>query len=158
MGYDRDSRVTTLVSGLAENYCQSSDPDETVREAQRLARKAHYETEAARAAIDRSATGRVLRLDVIDPLLHREREIRALRLRMDQGGSGRACDALGLERILALKEATYDELVARLDWDAMPRSLKFQVSQYVEARRRSIRFGDAEQIRRQAVTALQQAV
>lgn len=125
------------------------NPETTILEAQRLARQAHYQAEAARQVISDTAGGTALLGEVIDPLLYKEREVWALRDRLARGGPGRACDGVGLERILSSKEAAYRDLVARLDWENLPYRLKIQVSEYVQARRRAVRFGDAERIREQ---------
>lgn len=125
------------------------NPETTIQEAQRLARQAHYQAEAARQVISGTEGGSFLLREVIDPLLYKEREVSALRDRLARGGPGRACDGVGLERILSSKEAAYRELVSRLDWESLPYQLKIQVSEYVQARRRAVRFGDAERIRQQ---------
>ncbi|MGE0495520.1 MAG: hypothetical protein AB7S38_40320 [Vulcanimicrobiota bacterium] len=146
------SDVSGLVSSLEKTY---HDPSVTVAEAQKLARKAHQEGELARQAIDSSEQGYKLRLEIVDPLLAREREIQALKSRLNQGGPTRATDNFCLGKRLRAKKADYDRLRASLVWEDLPRKLKFQLADYVAARRREVRFGDAETVRKQAVAALE---
>ncbi len=144
---DRNAHINTI----ERNY---QDPLVTVAEAQKLARRAHRQAEMAHQAIDATPEGQKLRQDFIDPLLTREREIRALTNRISQGGPLRATDTFCLQARLQAKRQDYERLRQEMDWSGVPRSLKFQIADYVEARRREIRLGDAELVRRQAKAAL----
>lgn len=139
-----------------EELERMSDPDQVVARCQQLARRAQRRADLHREAIDRTRLGQKIRTEVVDPLLARERDIRALRLRLHRDGPSRASDGLSLEHLLERKQRAFEELRAQLAWDRLPRELKFEVSDYVQARRDAILHGDSERIREKSRSLQQQ--
>lgn len=139
-----------MIEGLRENY---ATPERAVQQAQSLARSAHRKAEALRTQLLREPAGQELLSQMVDPLLRYEREMRALRERIRLGGPRRAGDT-SLEARLQRCGRRFEELKEELPWDELDRELKVQIYEYVEARRREVRLGDAESVRRTATPAL----
>ena len=134
--------IEALIAGLRENY---TSLEGAVQQAQSLARSAHRKAEALRNRLYREPAGFELVTEVVDPLLRYEREIRALNQRI-KGGPRRAGD-IALDRRLERCHEHFDNLKQQLPWEELDRDLKVQIYEYVEARRREVRLGDAESVR-----------
>ncbi len=135
--------IEALIAGLRENY---ANLEGAVQQAQSLARSAHRKAEALRGLMRREPAGYELLTEVVDPLLRYEREIRALEQRIQRGGPRRVGDH-SLDRRLERCHEHFENLKERLPWEELDRELKIQIYEYVEARRREVRLGDAESVR-----------
>lgn len=142
--------IEALIEGLRDNY---ATPEGAVQQAQALARSAHRKAEALRRRLLNEPAGDELLIELVDPLLRCEREMRALRERIRRGGPRRAGDT-SLEARLERCGQRFQELREELPWEELDRGLKIQVYEYVEARRREVRLGDAENVRRQTALAV----
>ncbi|MBI3928746.1 MAG: hypothetical protein HY319_24615 [Armatimonadetes bacterium] len=146
-----EDALERLLDGLGHNYgADRNDVDRLLAYRQQLARRAHHRAESFRDAIDRTRLGYEIRTEIIDPLLDRERDIRALRHRIRHNGVGREADAVSLEALLERRERSHAALKSQLHWERLPRELKFQLSDYVQARRDGALHGNIERIRQES--------
>lgn len=132
---------------VAEILEQGGGTDAAVRHAQLLAREAFAVSDKLRSHIDRDFGSSQFRTEQLEGLLSRERELDALRLRLDRGGLSRQNDRGNLIGLLQRRMHEYIHLavsIARLPFSAERRQ---RLQAYLEARRRQLYLGDAERVR-----------
>lgn len=97
--------------------------------------------------IDRSFGGKDFRIDQLEALLRKERELDALRQRISYGG-GRADDPQSLRELLQKRMREYTQLAKNITSCSSSELHREKIESYLEARRCQLYLGDADRVRR----------
>lgn len=137
-----------LTSWVTEILKQSTDTESAIKVAQALARAAFALSERLKQVIDYQFGGPSFRIDVLDRLLRKERELDALRQRTQAGGAHRCGDPTNLNALLDQRFREYTELAQITTTYNVTKEQRQELEAYLDARRREIYLGDADRVRR----------
>jgi hypothetical protein len=132
---------------VAEILERGGDTDAAVRYAQRLARDAFQVSESLKGLIDRDFGGSGFRIGLLEALLHKERELDALRQRIFGGGRTRQGDQENLRGLLQRRMHEYTRLAAEIAKHPVCPERRDRLEAYLDARRRQLYLGDADRVR-----------
>lgn len=143
-----EDKARVINPWVAEILERGGDTDAAVRHAQSLARQAFASSDSLKGLIDRDFGGSYFRTGCLEALLHKERELDALRLRIALGGKGRAGDQPNLTALLQRRMHQYTRLAVEIAQQAgcCPKRRRL-LEVYMEARRRQLYLGDADRVR-----------
>lgn len=122
--------------------------EEGVRYAQRLAREAFSQGRLLRAELDSLFGDSDFRESVLEPMLAKERQITALKARLNRGGATRGSDVLDLKTLLDRYQKEHHLLFCNCALNVLTEERRRAVDAYVESRRRQLYLGDADAVRR----------
>ena len=132
---------------VAEILEQGGDTDTAVLQAQKLAREAFAVSDGLKDHIDRDFGGSQFRTELLEALLRKERELDALRQRIQTGGPGRQSDSGNLASLLQRRMHEYTQLAISIGRNPFSAERRQQLETYLDARRRQLYLGDAERVR-----------
>lgn len=127
--------------------CSGATVDEVTAQAATLARGAYRKLANLEARLDSLFGSSEFRLNSIDPLLDKERQLEAIRRRVTHGGRCRTSDRGNLASLLSKREHEYDALKQQFPWDDLSLRGNLLVSQYLQERRIHLRMSDPERVR-----------
>lgn len=139
--------VGVLNPWMAEILEQGGDADAAVLQAQKLAREAFALSDGLKSHIDRDFGGPNFRTEQLEALLRKERELDALRQRIQAGGPGRQSDGGSLVNLLQRRMHEYTHLALEIGKQQFSAERRRQLETYLDARRRQLYLGDAERVR-----------
>lgn len=87
------------------------------------------------------------RKSTIDPLLEKERQLDAIRGRVQRGGRLRTSDRENLNALLAKRSKEYQQLTEDFPWSRLEPTVCRLITNYMEERRTYLQLGDAERVR-----------
>lgn len=126
---------------------QGAGLDDVLKQAIKLSRESfqrlgHYEN-----LLDQVFGSADFRKSQIDPLLDKERQIEAIKSRVQRGGPVRTSDHDNLQSLLKKRTLEYQEMHNRFPWSQLEHTTCRLITNYIEERRAHLLLGDADRVK-----------
>lgn len=135
-----------LHSFITKMLQRGAELDETLMHAASLSRQAYTKFSKLQSRIDLALGSPQFRVETLDPLVDKARQIDAIRSRAERGGHTRTTDRGSLSSLLQRRLNEYQLLEDAFPWSDLEPSVKALVESYIHERKSHHLFGDIERI------------
>lgn len=121
--------------------------EDVLRQAVGLSRESFQRLGQYEKALDQLFGSSDFRKNQIDPLLEKERQIDAIKSRVQRGGPVRTSDRDNLGSLLRRRAQEYQEMHNQFPWSELANSTCGLITEYIQERRTHLLLGDADRVR-----------
>lgn len=136
-----------LESLVQRMVLRGADSEEIISTAVCLSREAFKRMQALQRTLDRKFGSAEFRSLFVDPLVEKERQFEALKVRALSGGRLRSGEEHRLETLLQTRARELQALKDEFPWRALDADSRSLVFNYIEERREHLYLGDADRVK-----------